>query len=91
MRALRGNRQQGRMSHRVPRQRTAHALLEPLAAVVLPELVGILPAGKFWICWGAHEFGNVVCCLYYVNRMKNDLNYEEFIDLCRTVIKHTLV
>ena len=38
-----------------------------------------------------YTVGNVVWCLYYVNRMKNDLNYEEFIDLCRTVIKHTLV
>ena len=60
MQALRGNRQQGRMSHHVPRQRTAHAVLAPLAAVVQPELVGTLLVGKFWICWGAHEFGGGV-------------------------------
>ncbi len=30
--------------------------------------------------------GNVVWSLYYVNRMKNDLNYKEFIELCQTVI-----
>ena len=35
--------------------------------------------------------GNVVWCLFYVNRMKNDLNYEEFIELCQTVIRHTPV
>lgn len=32
--------------------------------------------------------GNVVWCLYYVNRMKNDLSYKEFIELCQTVIRH---
>ena len=34
--------------------------------------------------------GNVVWCLYYVNRMKCDLSEEEFKELCKQVIKHTL-
>lgn len=34
--------------------------------------------------------GNVVWCLFYVNRVKNDLNYEEFLELCRTITKLTL-
>lgn len=32
---------------------------------------------------------NVVWAYYYVNRMKNDLNLEEFIELCKTVLKNT--
>lgn len=32
---------------------------------------------------------NVVWTYYYVNRMKNDLNLEEFIELCHLVIKNT--
>ena len=33
--------------------------------------------------------GNVAWCLFYVNRMKNDLSEKEFIELCKTVIKNT--
>ena len=33
--------------------------------------------------------GNVVWCVYYVNRMKNDLSYDEFIDTCRTILERT--
>lgn len=32
---------------------------------------------------------NIVWTYYYVNRMKNDLNLEEFIELCHLVIKNT--
>lgn len=32
---------------------------------------------------------NVVWTYYYVNRMKNDLNLEEFIELCHLVIQNT--
>lgn len=32
---------------------------------------------------------NVVWTYYYVNRMKNDLNLEEFIELCKAVLKNT--
>lgn len=30
--------------------------------------------------------GNVVWCAYYINRMKNDIPYNEFISLCETII-----
>jgi len=33
---------------------------------------------------------NIVWTYYYVNRMKNDLNLEEFIELCHLVIKNTI-
>lgn len=49
---------------------------------MLPSLDKLIPSKGY-------VRGNVVWCLYYVNRMKNDLSYKEFIELCQTVIKHT--
>lgn len=32
--------------------------------------------------------GNVVWCLYYINRMKNDLSYDEYIKSCKLILEH---
>lgn len=31
--------------------------------------------------------GNVAWCVYYINRMKNDLSYTEFLDACELILK----
>jgi hypothetical protein len=32
--------------------------------------------------------GNVVWCLWGINRMKNNLSASEFVDFCNTVVEH---
>lgn len=34
-----------------------------------------------------YTVGNVVWCAYVINRMKNDLNYEEFVQTCSHIVK----
>lgn len=33
--------------------------------------------------------GNIAWCCYYINRMKNDLEHEEFLKLCKKIIQYT--
>lgn len=35
-----------------------------------------------------YTIGNVAWCAYYINRMKNDCNYIEFLELCEQIIKY---